>query len=35
MVLTKVREYSLDQTNQALVERKNGKIQGAKVLMIN
>ncbi len=30
-----VREYSLDEANQALFELKNGKIQGAKVLMIN
>ena len=30
-----VQEYSLDETNRALVELKDGKSQGAKVLMIN
>lgn len=30
-----VQEYSLDVANQALVELKNGKIYGAKALIID
>jgi propanol-preferring alcohol dehydrogenase len=30
-----IREYSLNEANQALVELRNGKIQGAKVLIID